>query len=87
MGTILKEPDTPLIAFFKGAGGTALAVGFPVLIRVLFFPRDGSDGFWTRVWIGGAIVSTLCLVAGVVCAIWALVQRRAYDRVTGDPFH
>jgi len=87
LGEILKEPDAPWIAFLKGAGGTAAAVGLPVLVHLLFFPREGSDGFWLRLLVCGAVISAICLLAGTACAIWALVQRWAYDRVTGDPFH
>jgi hypothetical protein len=87
LGEILKEPDAPWIAFLKGAGGTAAAVGVPILVPVLFSPREGSDRFWTRLWICGAIIGVMCILAGTACAIWALVQRWAYDRVTGDPFH
>jgi len=87
LGEILKEPDAPWIAFFKGAGGAAAAVGLPLLVRILFIPREGSDGFWVRLLICGAIISVICLLAGIACAIWALVRRWAYDRVTGDPFH
>ena len=86
MGEILKEPDRPWIAFLKGAGGAAAAISLPILFPVLFFPREGSDGFWTRLWICGAIIGVMCVLAGVARAIWALAQRWAYDRVTGDPF-
>ncbi|EJL36196.1 hypothetical protein PMI01_01086 [Caulobacter sp. AP07] len=87
LGEILKEPDAPWIAFLKGAGWAAAATGLPIFLRVLFLPREGSDGFWMRFWICGAIVGVICLVSGTARAIWALIQRRAYDRVASGPFH
>jgi len=87
LGEILKEPDSPWIAFLKGMGATICAIGLPILIPVLFVPREGSDGFWARFIVCVAIVGTMSLIAGIARAAWACVQRWAYDRVTGDPFH
>jgi hypothetical protein len=87
LGKILKEPDAPWIALFKGMGATACAIGLPILIPVLFAPREGSDGFWVRFVVCITIIGTMSLIAGIARAVWACIQRWAYDRVTDDPFH
>ena len=87
MAEMLKEPDTPWVAFFKGAGWTAVTVGIPILVGGLFLPESGSYELWTRLGVGGGVAGVMCLVSGVVRAVWALIQRWAYDRVTSAPFH
>jgi hypothetical protein len=84
---MLKEPDSPWVAFLKGVGATTCAIGLPILLTVLFLPREGSDGFWARFGVCVAIIGAMSLIAGIACAVWAHIQRWAYDRVTGDPFH
>ena len=87
MGRILKEPDAPWVAFLKGVGGAAGVVGSPVLVRLLFASRGGGDGFLIRLWVSGAIIGGVCLLAGIWCAIRAAVKRQAYDRVSRHPFY
>ena len=87
MGEILEKPDSPWVAFFKGMGWMAAGIGTPILAGVLFLHGGGSYQLWTRLGFGAAFVGVACLAAGVVRAVWALIQRWAYDRVTGDPFH
>lgn len=81
---LLHEPDDPWTAFYKGAGATALAVGLPIALGILFMRGDG--GLLERVKVVSAIVGSFCLIAGIGRAVWSLVQRWAYDKVTNDPF-
>ena len=87
MGAILKEPDTPWVAFLKGAGWMAVAIGSSLFVGILLLHKTGSYALWTRLRLACALVGIACLAAGIARAIWAFVQRWAYDRVTGDPFH
>ena len=87
LGEILKEPDTPWVAFLKGAGWMAVGAGSSIFVGILLLHKSGDYELWTRLRIAGALVGIACVMAGVARAIWALVQRWAYDRVAGDPFH
>jgi hypothetical protein len=80
MSRLLLKPDDPWTAFLKGAGATALAVGLPLFLRMLFI---GSGEPWgKRLLVMATIIGSFCLIAGTARLLWSLIQNWAYRRIT-----
>jgi predicted benzoate:H+ symporter BenE len=77
---LLKPPEGPVAAFFRIAGMMALAIGGPSLGVVL------ADGDWrdvgSRLPLFLMVLASLAAFFGLLAAIWALVRRWAYNKVT-----
>ena len=82
MGQLLKEPVGPVVSLFYAFGATLGTVGAPVLVRVFFFAESDATG-WVLVV---SFLLIMALVAGVFWAVRSLLQKRAYDRLTGRLF-
>lgn len=70
------------MSFLKAFGATLGAVGFPVVVRVLF--AGGTDaGSWAFVLL---FLLGMAVCAGLVWAVRSVLRRRAYNRLTSGPF-
>jgi hypothetical protein len=86
MTGIISEPDDPWVAFVKGVWRSALALGIPLVIGGSFrFARSWST-FWAALGFFLAMTAVFALIAGCLCAFSSMLQRWAYNRVTGNPF-
>lgn len=84
MRGLISRPDDPLTGFFKGAGATALGVGFPLIGQILFMAfRAGKPLSGLALSVGMTIVASL--VGGALVALWRLIQCTAYDRLNDGP--
>ncbi len=86
MSKLLSKPDDPWTAFLKGSGGAALALGIPLIGGGMIRSWGSGSSLWKIFGFMLAMTAVFSLAAGGLCALWSLVQRWAYDRVTGNPF-
>jgi len=84
---LISEPDGPREAFAKGAAGTGLAVGIPILIGGVGKSVARGLPFLPAVGAFAAMAVAAILIGGVGRALWSFVERWAYDRVTRNPFN
>lgn len=86
MMRLIREPDDPWTSFVKGASRTALAVGVPSVIGGTLQISKDWRSFWLALGIMLALTAVVSLIAGAFCAMSSVLQRWAYDRVSGGPF-
>jgi hypothetical protein len=79
MTNLLKEPQSPGIAFLKGAGAAAAAMLGPFV--AMLFSNTPTAHLWKDIGLLALIMSVAAGLAGAAFAGWALLQRWAYDKV------
>jgi hypothetical protein len=83
MSRLIPTPEGAHHAFVGGATKTALALCVVPLLAVI--RTDSWSNPWRIIGYGVAFVAVAAILGGVVCALWALVRRWAYRRVTEGP--
>lgn len=84
MGELIKSPESAWTGFFRGAGSVAAAMVAPLGFMVAGASKTPSE-LWRNIGVGLLIVLVGSALVGAIFAIPALLYRRAYERVGGDP--
>lgn len=82
MRNLIKRPASPAAGFWQGAFcvGIPLGIGLPLRAFVRFGPLS-----WKDAAVLACIVGSATLMAGLLFALWRLVQNLAYDRFIQGP--
>ena len=83
-GELISKPDSPITGFVQGATATALAVGIPLIIQVFVLSLLARKPLLGLAFSAG-LTLVMSVAAGLLLAIWRLIQCWAYDRFLEGP--